>query len=298
MGPSDHRRLDAMPELKGVGRRCPQYDEQSRIRKEAQLTLSWLLRVIADLDVAIELVAAGKMTVQSSRVGHKSRGQRARIESDGWGTTFYALDTSELHTTLGIIQRKLDILRPLLSEKWRSKSEKPTSAEEGVPAFGRTIFLLPGVRINILDEVLPIHNGLLERFRSEYIVERSDTVVLSFLIPIGGTNDMLKRERHGQVGWHYHYCKKDGQRSDTLLAFDALNTHPTTPLFWERHGEGKAAFNARPSGWGNNKRESVYRACRPDVQARAPNEFRRPSRKARPVWPLHATLSTRVAQSS
>ena len=194
-----------------------------------------------------------------------------------------------------MVNRTAHLLRTVLDERQRSQGKQSAEREhitgQEADASGSPHSEPWPARLYVLDSVLPIHKGLLERFRLVPIIDRADSVALARFIDIKRIKDVLARETHGPVGWHYHYCKPDGQRSDTLLAFDALHSAPTKPLFWERHGAGKAAFKARANAWRNYKRMSVYVACEPDVKVRRPNEFRRPQRNAEAVWPLAAILS-------
>jgi hypothetical protein len=152
--------------------------------------------------------------------------------------------------------------------------------------------------IRIIRWVSPILRGYIEHVQT--VPLRSDARVKLYL-KISGLSDVLDRDHHG-VGWHFHYCDRDGRRSDTMLSFDT-NQPPRTengrqvpfednaPLFWERHSETSKKFDACPEDWGTKKRSSIFSAAQPQLTKLKPRDFRRPAAVARPVWPVGATLS-------
>ncbi|MCP1848388.1 MULTISPECIES: hypothetical protein [unclassified Bradyrhizobium] len=153
--------------------------------------------------------------------------------------------------------------------------------------------------IRIIRGVSPILRGYVEHVQT--VPLRSDARVALYL-KISGLSDILNRDHHG-VGWHFHYCDKDGRRSDTMLSFDT-NQPPRTekdgrqvpfeenaPLFWERHSEANKKFDACPEDWGTKKRSSIFSAAQPQLTKLKPHDFRRPAAVARPVWPVGSTLS-------
>jgi hypothetical protein len=152
--------------------------------------------------------------------------------------------------------------------------------------------------INVIRKVTPILRGYVEHV--ETIRLRRHPLV-TYLMAVHGLRDTLDRDHHGVVGWHYHYCNKKGQRSDTMLSFDTnqqvqLQTavavaQSNHPLFWERHSESNAKFSARAEQWGTGKRESLYDAIMPDLKKWKATEFRRPGMAAEAVWPMGAILS-------
>lgn len=89
----------------------------------------------------------------------------------------------------------------------------------------------------------------------------------------------------------YHYCRKNRDRSDTILSFDALSPFSEKPLLWEYHGEHKAKFKARPYRWTPDTRENIYNSCKVDVLSRPANQFRRPAKDAVLTWPPDPKLS-------
>jgi hypothetical protein len=166
--------------------------------------------------------------------------------------------------------------------------------------FGPPILTPPGrPLIHVVHGVRPILRGHLEIVKSLRLapVERAPTVAL--FITIFNDDNKLVRDNH-HVGWHYHYCKPNGARSDTMLSFDTNQPNRVdkkgrihnVPLFWERHGEGKAKFLAKAKLWGDEKRQNVWKAVQPEL-SRPLSEFRRPSDEASPVWPKSAVLSAR-----
>jgi hypothetical protein len=153
--------------------------------------------------------------------------------------------------------------------------------------------------VHVIRKVSSVLRGYIEHI--ETIPLRDDPRVAQFL-QINGLSDVLARDHHGVVGWHYHYCDRDGKRSDTMLSFDTnqprqiQNGEPTplkdnAPLFWERHSESHAKFDARADRWGSKKRKSVFKAAQPDLGKWKSTDFRRPATNAQPVWPEGATLS-------
>jgi hypothetical protein len=116
------------------------------------------------------------------------------------------------------------------------------------------------------------------------------------VVKLPGMDDLLVRERHDVLGWHYHYCDRQKRRSDTLMSFDqgrvAKAPFPSnnniTPLCWEAHAVKKAKFAAKPWRWGDTKRRSIYVACEPDLAIHPPLKFKPPSKEALDVWPAPA----------
>ena len=215
------------------------------------------------------------------------------------------LRTNDLHPELMIedraeemrsesTERKLQGLFALNCPELRSILAKINEQSERLvtPASGQ-----PGRLVHIVHGVHPILRGNLEIIEtiSLAMVERSPAV--AYFLKIFDDDNILDRDNDG-VGWHYHYCKPTGARSDTLLAFDTRQPDclddkgrvHNVPLFWERHAEGRAKFKAKASLWGDDKRLNVRNAVSSELK-RPLNEFRRPSAEASPVWPRNAVLS-------
>lgn len=139
-----------------------------------------------------------------------------------------------------------------------------------------------------------ILRGFLEPVLRVQLLDRVPDRVVAFLISIEGDKDLLLREHHSQVGWHYHYLDKDKRRSDVVLCWDTrapyciCNEHP---LFQEKHGEGKSKLTARPELWADKKRQSMHTACVCDLTRWSIDKFRCASKKALPVWPKTSILT-------
>ncbi len=139
-----------------------------------------------------------------------------------------------------------------------------------------------------------IHKGVLIQICRRPIIEEDLPARVVLYIKIADEDDILIRESGGGIGYHYHYAKNDGSRSNLLIAWDtrAKCDHAVRGIFGERHAaEGK--FAARPENWGTKKRSSVHAACRPDLQNWSLTEFRNASDDAFPVWPCDAVLTPR-----
>jgi hypothetical protein len=139
-----------------------------------------------------------------------------------------------------------------------------------------------------------IHAGFLEPVLRLPLVRRVPERVVAFLLAIPGDRDLLKREHHNQVGWHYHYLNFRRARSNIVLCWDTRATRKAGqvyPLFQETHGEDHADFAGRPDLWGPTKKESMHEACVPDLDKWPLDSFRCASNKAGPVWPLTAILT-------
>ncbi len=128
-----------------------------------------------------------------------------------------------------------------------------------------------------------IVRGFLEPIYVSPIVRDVSTLTLAMLTKVEGLKDQVWLERHGPIGWHYHYCDRDGRRSDTILSWDTHYTKQKKirPLFWERHSEKNSKFQAKAALWGEKKRQSIYDTCQGDLK-RAIAEFRHPSTKQVP----------------
>ncbi|MCK1578684.1 hypothetical protein IVB03_03560 [Bradyrhizobium sp. 168] len=172
-------------------------------------------------------------------------------------------------------------------------------SDVSAPRLGSPILV-----VNLVHEVHPILRGhveLIETVPLRLAAERSE--LFARLIDIIDDRNKLDRDNH-HVGWHYHYCKPNGKRSDTMLSFDTnqpdrydnkTGAIKNVPLFWERH---KGTFPAKPKIWGADKRKSVFNAAFPDLLKHQWHEFRRPKDEASPVWPRSAVLSSRPRSGS
>jgi hypothetical protein len=156
-----------------------------------------------------------------------------------------------------------------------------------------------GLPINIVHSVKPILRGNLEVVETVRLTSFEQSAEVAFYIKIVDDEHELDRDNH-HVGWHYHYCKPNGARSDTLLSFDTNQPDrydkngriDNVPLFWERHSPKKAKFKAKAKLWGPDKKKSIWDALNPEL-SRPLHEFRRPSNEASAVWPTNAVLSAR-----
>ncbi|WP_156948591.1 hypothetical protein [Bradyrhizobium sp. WSM1417] len=241
------------------------YMEGSSIAEESRITLGILSDVQASAQVLAEM-------------------RRREAEDDArfvTPATGFVWDCPELRELIGELN-KLGLL-------WEEGGEKSGG-------------LVP---IYVVKKVTPIVRGYVEHIR--VVPLRHDPSLVLYL-KISGLSDVLDRDYDGVVGWHYHYCDRDGRRSDTLLSFDTrqplkqengriLPLRLNSPLFWERHSEGKAKFNARAERWGQDKRLSVFAAAQPDLDKFKPKDFRRPANDALPVWPQNAVLSLPFVKS-
>ena len=246
-----------------------QYFERSRIKEETQITIKYLERIIRWLHGMVD-------------VGNSNERQRRDPEISSGTKVYRAFDTPELRDVLQSAKQAAHTL----VERDLSDIPTPLDLKGQVDAD-----YVPAAPIYVMDARLTIHGGFLERFRPEPIITESDDHIVCRFISISRIKDVLDRDHH-QVGWHYHYCKSDGARSDTILTFDRHNTAPKSPLFWEKHREKNCSFHARANAWRHDKRSSAYSACVGDLN-RDPAEFRRPSNEAEPVWPVTAILSKR-----
>lgn len=144
-----------------------------------------------------------------------------------------------------------------------------------------------------------IHLGFLEPVHRVPVVSHIPETVVAYLLTIPGDRDLLKREHHNQVGWHYHYLDFNRRRSDVVLCWDTRAVYAKgkiLPLFQESHGKGRSDFPARPDLWGDAKKQSMHQVCAPDLDRWPIGEFRCASGKAGPVWPLSARLTPMPAQ--
>lgn len=152
-----------------------------------------------------------------------------------------------------------------------------------------------GVSVKLISGVKPMLRGHVECINTIMISGRARSPLVMAFISIAGLDDKIDRDNHG-FGYHYHYCNKKGLRSDTILCFDTaqFQSGVKCPLFWERHAEKGAKFDAKASLWGPDKRSSVHTAVSPELTKRgALSNFRRPSNDAQDVWPRHKVVSPR-----
>ncbi len=128
-----------------------------------------------------------------------------------------------------------------------------------------------------VGDTLTILRGSLDVVRVEQWLG-NDAPVLLYMLPLMGDRFKVVRDHH-QVGWHYHYCKLNGERSDVVLTYQPRGPTPD-PLYWEHHAEGKARFKARVDRWGFERRSSVYASCENDARKRKLADYRPPSSNA------------------
>lgn len=128
-----------------------------------------------------------------------------------------------------------------------------------------------------VEDTLTILRGSLDVVRAEQWLG-NDAPELLYMLPLMGDRFKVVRDHH-KVGWHYHYCKLNGERSDVVLTYQPQGT-TADPLYWEHHAEGKAKFKARVDRWGFERRFSVYASCADDARKRKLADYRPPSSDA------------------
>jgi hypothetical protein len=244
------------------------YREETRIIEETRFSI-WFLRIVASLIRPDEEIVLGRVIEQRA---HEFREEWEERELAG----LFAIDCRELREALA----RLD---GLLTSR----------------SFLRIGSELSGPPINIVHSVHAVLRGHLEFIETLRMAAVDRSPAVARFIEIIGDKHKLDRDNH-HIGWHYHYCKSNGDRSDTLLSFDTSQSDrldargriQNVPLFWERHSESKARFRAKAHLWGDGKRRSVWNSVLPELE-RPLHEFRRPKEIASPVWPKNAVLSTR-----
>ncbi|WP_440640992.1 hypothetical protein ACSHT2_07260 [Bradyrhizobium sp. PUT101] len=239
------------------------YREESRIAEETRFTTELLLTVGA-------MVAPANL-----RPIYASRAYAEEVLGSVWeeseSSAFFAMDCQEIRRVIKILT-KVD----------------PHRETSGFAPAGA-----PSVAIHVVHGAYPILRGHIELIETVPLTSvEHDPLAMKLIIGLDDRNK-LARDNH-QKGWHYHYCNSKGQRSDTMLSFDTEAAKANVPLFWERHGEGKAKFRAKAHLWGDQKRESIWTSASPELTKHPLHEFRRPKNEASPVWPLDATLSARA----
>jgi hypothetical protein len=128
-----------------------------------------------------------------------------------------------------------------------------------------------------VEDTLKIVRGTLDVVSMQPWVG-NDTPLLLHMLPLMGERFKVVRDNH-HVGWHYHYCKLNGERSDVVLTYQPRGAAPD-PLYWEYHAKGKAKFKARVDRWGAERRASVYASCADDARTRQLTAYRPPSSDA------------------
>jgi hypothetical protein len=129
------------------------------------------------------------------------------------------------------------------------------------------------------------YRGFLDKRRTVPLLRRSSPDLLAFLQKVPKFGDHLKRENHAHFGVHYHYLDASRKRSDTVLCF-ASSKH--WPLFAEKHAERRALFSARPRGWSEDRRRSIYEVLNSEKGKFPGTEFRSPGRDSSLVWQENA----------
>jgi len=180
----------------------------------------------------------------------------------------------------------IDSLDRILTEaEYRAKSSKWLLASDEFWTLGSTTRCFP---------IRNIHIGFVEPVLRIPIISRLPEAVIAFLLAIPGERDLLKREHHNQVGWHYHYLDFKQARSNLVLCWDTRAAHRQGndhSLFQETHAESHADFKARPDLWGITKKKSMHDVCAPDLDRWPLSTFRCASAKAQPVWPVSARVT-------
>lgn len=246
----------------------PAYRNESRIVEETTFSIE-LLRVMASL------VIVTNERKNRDLIEHQAGEFASRWEEQDDLIGFFALDCHELRTALRLVNTTLE--------------DRPFDlvSDSAAPP------------INIVHAVEPILRGNIELIETRRLaaVQRSPEIML--FLKILDDKNQLSRDNH-HVGWHYHYCKSEGARSDTMLSFDTnqLDRHAkgelyNVPLFWERHRESRAKFKAKAQLWGDDKRRNIRDAAFPELSKHPLQEFRRPKNDASAVWPRNAMLSVK-----
>lgn len=97
------------------------------------------------------------------------------------------------------------------------------------------------------------------------LIDPADTPMLYLVvtIPLGKPHKKheVTAEEHNQSGYHLHYAKLNGIRSDVMFAFGINPPDPKNPVTWERHGSGKARYFPDPDSWNFKKRQNVNEVC-------------------------------------
>ena len=142
-------------------------------------------------------------------------------------------------------------------------------------------------RVDLVMECRDVHAGYTEVVFRRNFVRSLPPRVVNFLIQIPKCRNVLEREHHDSIGWHYHYLDHKKRRSDLVLCWDknVCSESGVRPLMGERHAESKARFQARLDLWGHTKRKSVFDSCEPDLSKWSLDTFRSPGGKAEAVWP-------------
>lgn len=109
------------------------------------------------------------------------------------------------------------------------------------------------------------------------LINPVDTPLLYLVVtlPLGKAHKKheVTAEEHNRSGYHLHYAKLNGIRSDVLFAFGRNPPDPENPVTWERHGSGKARYFPDPDSWNLKKRENVNKVCLA-AKAKLPNDAR------------------------
>ncbi|WP_213286006.1 hypothetical protein [Bradyrhizobium sp. sGM-13] len=198
------------------------------------------------------------------------------------------------------LQEGLQPFGEIVGALHRALREAEYSAELSTAKLPDGQFWTIGSRTNVFP-IREMYRGFVEPVLRRPIIPRLPDTVVAYLIAISGDRDVLKRERHNQVGWHYHYLNYKKERSNLVLCWDTHAVRQTGvdhPLFQETHGEGHAVFPARPDLWGVTKKKSIHIACAPDLDRWPLHTFRCASAKAGPVWPLFAERTQTVSVGS
>jgi hypothetical protein len=143
--------------------------------------------------------------------------------------------------------------RILADSEYGTKSSKHQLPVGEFWSLGSIILRLP---------IRTIHGGFVEPLMRAPIIRHVPETVVAFLLEIPGGRDLLQREHHNQIGWHYHYLNFKEARSDVVLCWDTRAVRQDRkdhPLFQETHGKG---FAARPDLWGSTKKKSMHDALR------------------------------------
>jgi hypothetical protein len=170
--------------------------------------------------------------------------------------------------------------------------------DKPAPELGEGEFFSLGT-ITAYGGTREIHRGFVQPVLRLPVAAHLPDRVVAFLVSISGDDDLLDRENHSNMGYHYHYLNSKKQRSAVVICWDIRATEQTPhPLFQEKHGEAHSKFSGRPDLWGKAKRGSIHEACAPDLKWWSLDKFRMASDKAGPVWPLGAALTPRSTSSA
>lgn len=224
---------------------------------------------VAGISEFIQL-ALERNSARQEEIGHRVRELFPSKEPRAWHESNFPID---------IIRAPLQEADRLLKNFYVTDGENPAGSQTPYLWDLRKRYgeLLQGNFIELGSQRMNASWSYIDLVEVAPLIDPVDTPVLYLIValPLGKSHKKHEviAEEHNQRGYHLHYAKLNGIRSDVMFAFGRNPPDLDNPVTWERHGSGKARYFPDPDTWNLKKRENVNKVCL-DAKAKLPSDAR------------------------